>query len=122
MTDKKHYIYGIISPETNEIVYIGRSTNPSKRVKQHPSDGTNSRKLEWFRKMKAQNMKVGFCILETCINETKAKDAERKWIELQLDNGAFLLNWIYPGYSNKEMIAASNATRRGRLGQYYDNL
>ena len=31
----KHYIYALVDPETAEIFYVGRSTNPERRYTQH---------------------------------------------------------------------------------------
>lgn len=123
--NKIYYIYGMFAPDDKQIRYIGRSVNPQKRVPQHSSSGTNHRKLEWIRSVKSRGLEIDYIILQTCENLQEAKDAENNWIALFLENRCELLNWIYPGYNNREMIQAATHQRNKNIQtarQYYDNL
>ena len=93
---KPHYIYGLFDPNTGAVRYIGRSTNPDKRLASHRNMNQNDAKTAWVNELKAAGQRPELAIIETCTAET-VKDAERSWIKKCKDAGADLTNRIYPG-------------------------
>lgn len=77
------YIYCLIDPSTKEIKYVGKSKNPTNRLKSHISDSIkgidNTRKSNWIRKLNKEGLLPELVILEET-NEVNWKEAEKKWI------------------------------------------
>lgn len=98
MSNKTHYIYALIEPDTGEVRYIGRTTNPDHRLVCHMSHngGANPQKYDWALELKAKGQTAGLVVLQECDSLESAKAAELAWINKYAPSGA-LLNKTYKG-------------------------
>ena len=85
------YIYGLKDPRDGELYYIGKSSRPALRLRQHLEDNINAGKVEWLRDLRVSNLKPELVILET-VNRKQWQAAERRWIALGRDSGWPLVN------------------------------
>lgn len=97
------YIYILIDPITNKIRYVGQSTTPKVRYRDHINyakrNNDNYHVYNWIRKLLNDNKKPILKIIETCENYSKANEYEKKWIKHYKDNGENLTN-IFNGGNN----------------------
>lgn len=84
------YIYALRDPDTDDIHYVGQSSNPAARLQGHMRNPAT--KLEpWLAKLAVQGRKPVIQILE----ETTSMDADEKeqfWIRHMAQRGCSLLN------------------------------
>lgn len=78
-------IYGIVSPETNEIVYVGISFDVRERLKGHlwGHSMAGKKMRDWVIDIKNKGLrdKVNVVILQITYTKSSALKLERKWIE-----------------------------------------
>ena len=94
---KTTFIYTLYHPITNEVRYIGKSNNPSKRLYKHilDIDKTKSHKNNWIKSLLNEDLKPKVSILdEVPIDEWEYW--EKYWIE-QFKNWNFRLTNISEG-------------------------
>ncbi len=67
------YIYVLIDPRNLEIRYVGKTNNPSERMRAHISPHiymrNNNAKCIWTEELKAINLKPIMQVLTTCKDE-----------------------------------------------------
>lgn len=97
MSDTKiNYIYVLKDPLTNELMYVGKTTNPKKRLNQHIN---NSKKRKtyvniWVNNLLQSNNKPIMEIIDSCIDNNWV-ELERKWTELIYLENKKLCNLTY---------------------------
>lgn len=79
----KIFIYSLNDPITNEIRYVGKSYNPTKRYKEHlyHSKTGKTYRDKWLRKLLKINLKPLLSIIEEC-NEENWSIREQYYISL----------------------------------------
>ena len=87
------YIYTLTDPLTNEIRYVGKTTNPKRRFKQHLNQAKekNLYSKRWIQGLLEQGHEPIMTIIEK-INREQWRERERHWIEYYRDQGAPLTN------------------------------
>ncbi len=104
--DKQNFIYALCCPDTNEVKYIGLSTNGFKRIKDHyylkkDSNSTLPNNKRWIKELKKQNKIFKVVYLEQFDNDGNHLDeAEQFWISYFKFIGANLLNHENGGRHN----------------------
>jgi len=93
---KINYIYVLKDPLTNELMYVGKTTNPKKRLNQHIN---NSKKRKtyvniWVNNLLQSNNKPIMEIIDSCIDNNWV-ELERKWTELIYLENKKLCNLTY---------------------------
>src|SRR3990170_2720032 len=75
------FIYALVDPRNQRVMYVGKSDDPRKRVKDHMCDGVNPCKIAWIGELKELGLHPFVLILDK-IDLTVAswQDAEKKWI------------------------------------------
>jgi len=93
MKYKIAYIYALVEPVTEEIRYIGKTTNPKRRLIRHLSDAriNDSYKDKWLRKLKNQGLKPTLEILDE-VPHDEWVFWEKHWISLCKSWGLKLTN------------------------------
>lgn len=90
------FIYRLNDPETGEIRYVGHTSDPARRLKDHGSkyDQCNRRKRMWIQELKAQGKKPVMEFIEHGVGLTdqRWKVRERYWITYFRSIGARLFN------------------------------
>ena len=77
----KYYIYTLSHPITNEVKYIGKTNNISKRYSAHLNDKSKSYKNSWIKSLLNEDLLPVIEILEEFDNELLCYNAEIYWIE-----------------------------------------
>lgn len=77
------YIYCLKHPQTQEIRYVGKTTNIKRRLSQHIQDAksyvSNRRTINWICNLLKSNLKPIIEIIEVC-NENNWQEREIYWI------------------------------------------
>lgn len=94
----KNYIYALKNPTTNEVVYIGKTKDFKKRLKDHHriEKRIRSRLDRWKIKMYNLGLKADMEILMIC-DENDVNEQEKSFIKLFKDKGVDLLNMAEGG-------------------------
>jgi hypothetical protein len=87
------YVYALCDPDTFAIRYIGKSSNPAKRLAAHRSDSASTPIREWLASLGAE---PNIRILEESATETGALVLEHGWVAQLTKQGVVLLNGV-PG-------------------------
>lgn len=85
------HIYALVDPTTDEIRYIGQTSDLQLRYKQHLTDNSGSAKWLWIANLRDVGHKPQLRVLET-VEEVEAETCESKWITFYRNTGASLLN------------------------------
>lgn len=98
------FIYALIDPITDDIKYIGKTSNPKRRYTQHISTvgEKNQNKTNWINSLISNGLLPKMIILETC-NHHEWKNKERYWIKKFRDSGCDLLNITDGGDDTSEL-------------------
>ena len=77
------YIYGLVCPVENKIMYVGAAVNPEDRLHKHlglAHNGDTSIKGAWIRSLMALGESPSVEVLEECTEDTW-REREDYWIE-----------------------------------------
>lgn len=85
----KSYIYGLVNPETDKVVYVGLTCNPESRLSGHNSNPCNENIKALLASLNGKRLTMR--ILEECTLYNQF-ERERHWIADLLDKGVDLLN------------------------------
>lgn len=90
------YIYALRCPESDEIRYIGKSTNPNRRLSAHISAAVNKaydhHTSRWIRKLSLLDLVPSIEILEEVASGDSWREVERRWIKEGNEKGWPLTN------------------------------
>jgi hypothetical protein len=86
------YIYSLIDPFTNKIRYIGKSTRPKERLRNHCNEKANSWRNHWIRSVISKGGQPQLSILETLADDADWQSIEIGWIKRGRDAGWPLTN------------------------------
>ncbi len=89
---KQNLIYSLVCPFTNEIHYIGKTTQGMLRPMQHLNESHSEKIKEWVSNLKELNHSPTIKILEYLELEEDLDGKERYWIQYYLNKGCNLLN------------------------------
>lgn len=90
-------VYALSDPRTNEIRYIGSSTNVYGRYAQHVyayQSSANPVKRGWIKELLDLDMMPTLTIIESNTDEGLIKERENYWIQHCLSEGASLINCV----------------------------
>ena len=95
----KNYIYALKTPTTNEVVYIGKTKDFKKRLKDHHriEKRIRCRLDRWKIKMYNLGLKAEMEILMVCDENDNVNEQEKLFIKLFKDKGVDLLNMTEGG-------------------------
>lgn len=101
MGTRVYTVYALACPETGDVVYVGRTGNLRRRIKQHISGGLSSTSLyvrRWVRRLASVGRFPRVIELAHVVDSDKraclfvAEKAEREWISTFERIGMPLLN------------------------------
>lgn len=117
---RTEYIYALCEPDTNVIRYIGKSTNPRRRLLNHMNDNGKCHRTNWLQSLKRRGKVPGLMIIER-IEIFKEDDgsvpqwdwqwSERYWIALGRHLGWPLVN----GTDGGDGVKGLSAEARSRI-------
>lgn len=114
--ERTKFIYALRCPVTNEVRYIGASTNPVRRYYSHLSDGVNARKRAWLRALKTMGRRPELIILDRC-KWAEHRRVEDGWTHYFIAQGNDIVNGIYSGYSR--LALRERGSRPGYEREYF---
>ena len=91
---KPVYIYALLDPEARLVRYVGKSTQPHKRLRQHilsARRGGDRRICRWIRSLLERGLLPQMLILERAMQDSW-ESAEQYWITAFREDGADLTN------------------------------
>lgn len=95
------FIYGIVCPISNELFYIGRTSNPRERLETHLFNHEYMIELSSHE----QEYTIRMIILEEVAPSDNPDERETFWILKTLERGIKLRNKAYPMAINSKWIA-----------------
>jgi len=90
--ENKKIIYSLVCPFTDEIHYVGKSTQGMLRPTQHLTESHSEKIKEWVNSLKEIGHAPIIKILEYVRKEEDLDGRERYWIQYYLNKGNNLLN------------------------------
>ena len=120
-SDVTWYVYTLTDPRTNEVRYVGWTTNLSRRFREHIAEPKRYRthKSNWIRSILADGQRPTLTVVETGIGEGW-EAVERKWIAHYRAEGCKLTNATDGGNGALNRVIAPetrqkiSATKRAR--------
>lgn len=94
MMDGRYIIYGLQDPRTDDIMYVGKSTQGLNRPKQHLDGSHNKLVRDWVNTLDSDNIEPNILVLEECNDASFLVDKEKFWIDKLLKEKHPLLNII----------------------------
>jgi len=92
---KEWIVYRLVCPISNKIRYIGKSSNPKTRYKQHIKDtGDETYKKMWIQKLKDMNLIPKMEIVSIHQNDIDARKKENNTV---IENIETVYNIFMPG-------------------------
>ena len=91
---EKMAIYALVDPDTEQVGYVGKSSNPRKRLGQHLIGDANEEKNQWIVSLLDVPRLV--ILEEFDARTTSSVDREYYWMSYYLDRGHPLTNKILP--------------------------
>lgn len=88
----ENLIYSLSCPITNEVHYIGKSTQGMIRPMQHLTKSHSEKIRQWVSDLKELNYKPKINVLEYVSSFEDINGRERYWIQYELNKGSLLLN------------------------------
>lgn len=90
----KVFIYKLLCPKSNEVRYVGKTTNINRRLSGHISEANRGKGrryvLNWINSLLNQDLKPLIEKIEECENDWQER--EQYWIKYYRDNNANLCN------------------------------
>ncbi len=89
-------VYALADPRTDSIYYVGHSSNPERRLRDHlkgGEHGTNPDKSAWIAELRDAEMIPRLVILEDVGDSQTVREREARWILEHLRRGEPLTNW-----------------------------
>lgn len=89
----QYAIYGLVDPDSGQIVYIGMTSHPEERLLKHrEADPSNPAKTAWMEQVLRRRMYPAMRVLEIAEGKEQALQREACLIEAFLRSGHPLLN------------------------------
>jgi len=89
---EKNIIYALKCPITNEIHYVGKSSNGMIRPLSHIRNSHSEKINQWVNDLSVFGYKPNIEILEVIKSEHHLSVREKYWVNKCLNNGCYLLN------------------------------
>lgn len=84
------FIYALCDPNNGATRYVGKSQNPSGRLRDHLRDISDRRLPRWLRSL--NGIRPALVVLEEVLDSADWQAAERRWIARFHEDGASLCN------------------------------
>jgi hypothetical protein len=117
------YIYALLDPDTNDVRYIGKTNDMSRRLYTHcrldPKD--NLKKVEWVASLKSNGKKPKMIVIEECTSDNWI-EREKFWIAHYRSLSDSLLNISGGGHGQEtkfphQIIARVTSEARAEINR-----
>ena len=83
---KNHYVYILICPIDKVVRYVGKTTRPKDRLRQHCKDiGETTAKKRWIKMLNEKNLKPYIQIVGISDSEAKGRIMEDEMVKKYID-------------------------------------
>ena len=117
--ERKIFIYGLREENSNEYRYIGKTSRPENRLKEHLNEKIRKfsyYKLNWVKQCQENNIEILLDILEE-VNESSWEEKERYYINLYKERGYRLTNLLGGGLSAQMLTYRLNYNEAKKIAQ-----
>lgn len=92
---KRAYIYALQDPDSNQVMYVGKTINPKNRFYGHIYDKEDSPKHRWLQSLKAKGKKPLMTVIDECA-PSEVLMIEDEWIRAYSMLNPYLTNKANP--------------------------
>lgn len=111
LDDNPYTIYALIDPRTADIKYVGMSTDPERRLREHFRDREAPCKYAWLDELRMLDLSPAILPLELGMpSEQEAREQEKFWIKVISEAGEELFN--LPSTVNRGRKQGVDRTKR----------
>lgn len=103
------YIYALLDPRTDEIRYIGKTTDVSRRLRRHRTETGKTYRHNWLKQLRDDGLQPSIVILEVTLKEIW-EQREAHWIKYFSEMGCRLTN-LATGGNGAPGVSPSEETR-----------
>lgn len=113
---RNYYIYELIDPRTDTPRYVGITTTPNRRLRNHidDSDTLNMEKRAWIRELMEEGLVPDMKIIEHVRTRKEALEREGYWIRHYLQQGIPITN-----IARTTSRTSHGKTKKPPAGDYY---
>ena len=120
---KNRLIYSLSCPVTNEVHYIGKSTQGMLRPLEHLKQSHSNKIKEWVNTLKELNNAPIINVIEYVPFEEDLDGRERYWIQYYLNKGNNLLNSVLVSpltitHNLDELLGDGNGMEMSKIGNF----
>jgi hypothetical protein len=108
----KVFIYSLIDPTTELVRYVGKTCDPTSRLRKHLTEKNKTFKCQWIKGLKAKGLQPKMEILDEC-EASNWEEKERFYIRLFKAVGATLVNTL-PGGEGGATMTGKRLTEEQR--------
>lgn len=91
---QKYIIYGLKDPKTDDIMYVGKSTQGLDRPRQHLNGSHNQLVRDWVNSLNSENLEPEIIVLEEADSPNFLLEKEKFWMSKLTEEKHPLLNII----------------------------
>lgn len=111
------YIYGLACPVSNEVRYIGQTSDPIRRFNEHLIDKTDCSKARWVRSLVELDLRPSLIVLEVVADDDNLQ-REANWIAFGINQGWRLTNDVISDAAGIDLDAGTIPAIEQTFGLY----
>jgi len=82
LSQHPRFVYVLADPSTSEIMYVGETENPERRLALHAMGQATMRTRDWARALRSRGLRPRMVIVDVGETRAESRAIERAWIEV----------------------------------------